>query len=210
MAPAISTSVTMATTLLSTTTEVLNSTLTTEGTTSTSKYPTYITVGPQVDPYINNGPYMFFYPSYVVYVVLVFFFVISFPLAMIVSAKRKQNTTTRNLAQQRQRARRQMEINVTNNCNDSSRGATNVCVNTQDEISVLPKTLDLPPSYDEAAFSDRKQDSTLTIATSLEASNPNLTTGINEPPPVYEANVATTTTSTTTTVFLVNGQPPVV
>ncbi|XP_016972483.1 uncharacterized protein LOC108039857 isoform X2 [Drosophila rhopaloa] len=103
-----------------------------------------------------------------------------------------------------------MEINVTNNCNDSSRGATNVCVNTQDEISVLPKTLDLPPSYDEAAFSDRKQDSTLTIATSLEASNPNLTTGINEPPPVYEANVATTTTSTTTTVFLVNGQPPVV
>jgi len=80
-----------------------------------------------------------------------------------------------------------MEINVTNNCNGGSGGVSNVCLNTQDEISVLPKTLDLPPSYDEAAFSERKQDSTLTIATSLEASNPNLATGINEPPPVYEA-----------------------
>ncbi|KAI8039490.1 hypothetical protein M5D96_006901 [Drosophila gunungcola] len=33
--------------------------------------------------YVDDGPYMFFYPSYVVYVVLVFFFVIAFPLAMI-------------------------------------------------------------------------------------------------------------------------------
>ncbi|XP_052839046.1 uncharacterized protein LOC128254195 isoform X2 [Drosophila gunungcola] len=109
-----------------------------------------------------------------------------------------------------EQARRQMEINVSNSCNGGSGGATNACMTTQDEVTVLPKTLDLPPSYDEAAFSDRKQDSTLTIATSLAASNPNLAAGINEPPPVYEANVATTTTSTTTTVFLVNGQPPVV
>ncbi|XP_043643664.1 uncharacterized protein LOC122613519 isoform X2 [Drosophila teissieri] len=109
-----------------------------------------------------------------------------------------------------EQARRQMEINVTNDCNGGSGGAGNVCSNSQDEVSVLPKTLDLPPSYDEAAFSERKQDSTLTIATNLEASNSNLAIGTNEPPPVYEANVATTTTSTTTTVFLVNGHPPVV
>ncbi|XP_017061861.1 uncharacterized protein LOC108101852 isoform X2 [Drosophila ficusphila] len=109
-----------------------------------------------------------------------------------------------------EQARRQIEINVTNNRNGGSEGVSNVCANTQDEVSVLPKSMDLPPSYDEAAFSERKQDSTLTIATSLEASNLNLAAGINEPPPIYEANVATTTTSTTRTVFLVNGQPPVV
>ncbi|XP_052839045.1 uncharacterized protein LOC128254195 isoform X1 [Drosophila gunungcola] len=203
MAPALNTT---ASPLLSNTTSVLNTTLyTTEATISPSEFNyTTITI------YVDDGPYMFFYPSYVVYVVLVFFFVIAFPLAMILSAKRKREAGARNLAQQRQRARRQMEINVSNSCNGGSGGATNACMTTQDEVTVLPKTLDLPPSYDEAAFSDRKQDSTLTIATSLAASNPNLAAGINEPPPVYEANVATTTTSTTTTVFLVNGQPPVV
>ncbi|XP_037717676.1 uncharacterized protein LOC119552014 isoform X1 [Drosophila subpulchrella] len=208
MAPAINTTVA---TLLSNTTSLLNATaVTTESTDLIGdyNYTTPVTIWITDGGY--GGPYMFFYPSYVIYIVLVFFFLIAFPLAMIMSAKRKRELNARNLAQQRQRARRQMEINVTNNCNGGSGGVSNVCLNTQDEISVLPKTLDLPPSYDEAAFSERKQDSTLTIATSLEASNPNLATGINEPPPVYEANVATTTTSTTTTVFLVNGQPPVV
>ncbi|EDV36508.1 uncharacterized protein Dana_GF11920, isoform A [Drosophila ananassae] len=157
-----------------------------------------------------SGVYYYWYPSYILYIVLVFMFVIAFPLAVIMSsAKRKREAAARNLAQQRLRARRQMEIQVTNNnCNGSSGssgGADPACGNGQN-ITVLPKSLDLPPSYDEAAFSDRKQDSTLTIATCLEASNPNLAAGgTNEPPPVYEANVTTTTTTT----FMVNGQPPV-
>ncbi|XP_016947033.1 uncharacterized protein LOC108022555 isoform X1 [Drosophila biarmipes] len=209
MAPALNAT---ASTLLSNTTAVVNTTtLTTESTDLADyNYTTPVTIWITDGGY--GGPYMFFYPSYVIYIVLVFLFVIAFPLAMILSAKRKRELNARTLAQQRQRARRQMEINVTNNCNggSGSGGVSNVCLNTQDEISVLPKTLDLPPSYDEAAFSERKHDSTLTIATSLEASNPNLAAGINEPPPVYEANVATTTTATTTTMFLVNGQPPVV
>ncbi|XP_017070350.2 uncharacterized protein LOC108107359 isoform X2 [Drosophila eugracilis] len=130
-----------------------------------------------------------------------------FLLRVLLIACRSYSTSLRLKEEQ---ARRQMEINVTTNCNGGSDGVGNVCMNTQEEFSVLPKTLDLPPSYDEAAFSERKQDSTLTIATSLEASSSNLAAGINEPPPVYEANVSTTTTSTTSTVFLVNGQPPVV
>lgn len=207
MAPAIN--ATVSTPFDSTT--VANGTLnTTESTTSDWEYVNTTSVTIWINGGGYDGPYMLFYPSYVIYIVLVFLFVIALPLAMIMSAKRKRETNVRNLAQQRQRARRQMEINVTNNCNGGSGGVGNVCSNSQNEVSVLPKTLDLPPSYDEAAFSERKQDSTLTIATSLEASNPNLAVGINEPPPVYEANVATTTTSTTTTVFLVNGQPPVV
>ncbi|XP_017070349.2 uncharacterized protein LOC108107359 isoform X1 [Drosophila eugracilis] len=209
MAPAIDAT---ESTLSDTTTSVAStlSTLSTTESTTSVAYSSTTTI-----PNFNNDmgydtPFVFFYPSYVIYIVLVFFFVIAFPLAMIVSAKRKRDVTSRNLAQQRQRARRQMEINVTTNCNGGSDGVGNVCMNTQEEFSVLPKTLDLPPSYDEAAFSERKQDSTLTIATSLEASSSNLAAGINEPPPVYEANVSTTTTSTTSTVFLVNGQPPVV
>ncbi|XP_050744221.1 uncharacterized protein LOC108022555 isoform X2 [Drosophila biarmipes] len=135
-----------------------------------------------------------------------------FLLRVLLIASRSYSSSAMSQRPKEAPARRQMEINVTNNCNggSGSGGVSNVCLNTQDEISVLPKTLDLPPSYDEAAFSERKHDSTLTIATSLEASNPNLAAGINEPPPVYEANVATTTTATTTTMFLVNGQPPVV
>ncbi|XP_043643663.1 uncharacterized protein LOC122613519 isoform X1 [Drosophila teissieri] len=207
MAPAINATVS---TPINATTSVVNATLnTTESTSTVWQYDNSTPVTIWVDGGYD-GPYMFFYPSYVIYIVLVFLFVIAFPLAMIMSAKRKREANARNLAQQRQRARRQMEINVTNDCNGGSGGAGNVCSNSQDEVSVLPKTLDLPPSYDEAAFSERKQDSTLTIATNLEASNSNLAIGTNEPPPVYEANVATTTTSTTTTVFLVNGHPPVV
>ncbi|XP_026841208.1 uncharacterized protein LOC6600963 isoform X2 [Drosophila persimilis] len=109
-------------------------------------------------------------------------------------------------------ARREMEISVTNNnCNGSSScaaGISSVSVGDQnDQITVLPKTLDLPPSYDEAAYCEQKQGvsnaaSTLTIATNLEV-------GINEPPPVYESGTLATTTTTTTTTFLVNGQPPV-
>ncbi|EDV57042.1 uncharacterized protein LOC6548366 isoform X1 [Drosophila erecta] len=208
MAPAISTTTS---TPISSTASVVKGTLnTTESASSVWQYENTTPVTIWINDGGYDGPFMFFYPSYVIYIVLVFLFVIAFPLAMIMSAKRKREANARNLAQQRQRARRQMEINVTNNCNGGSGGAGNVCSNRQDEVSVLPKTLDLPPSYDEAAFSERKQDSTLTIATNLEASNPNLAAGTNEPPPVYEANVATTTTSTTTTVFLVNGQPPVV
>ncbi|XP_017061860.1 uncharacterized protein LOC108101852 isoform X1 [Drosophila ficusphila] len=213
MAPAINTT---ASTLLTTTASAFNATSTvgnttvntTESSVWESSYTTPVTIWINDGGY--DGPYLFFYPSYIIYIILVFLFVIAFPLAMIMSAKRKRDVTARNLAQQRLRARRQIEINVTNNRNGGSEGVSNVCANTQDEVSVLPKSMDLPPSYDEAAFSERKQDSTLTIATSLEASNLNLAAGINEPPPIYEANVATTTTSTTRTVFLVNGQPPVV
>ncbi|XP_017024900.1 uncharacterized protein [Drosophila kikkawai] len=135
-----------------------------------------------------------------------------FLLRVLLITCRSYATSQRLKEEPGESARRQMEINVTSNCTGggSSGGVSNVCLNTQDEISVLPKTLDLPPSYDEAAFSEQKQGSTLTIATTLEASNPNLAVGINEPPPVYEANMATsTTTTTTTTTFLVNGHPPV-
>ncbi|XP_034120572.1 uncharacterized protein LOC117578885 isoform X2 [Drosophila guanche] len=109
-------------------------------------------------------------------------------------------------------ARREMEISVTNNNinggSATAAGISSVSVGDQsDQITVLPKTLDLPPSYDEAAYLEHKQGvsnaaSTLTIATNLEV-------GINEPPPVYEAGAVATTTTTTTTTFRVNGQPPV-
>ncbi|XP_017108490.2 uncharacterized protein [Drosophila bipectinata] len=141
--------------------------------------------------------------------ILLILFVLSFLLFLLRVLLITCRSYTMSQRLKGENARRQMEIQVTNNnCNGSSGssgGADPACGNAQD-ITVLPKTLDLPPSYDEAAFSDRKQDSTLTIATCLEASNPNLAAGgTNEPPPVYEANVTTTTTTT----FLVNGQPPV-
>ncbi|XP_017024897.1 uncharacterized protein [Drosophila kikkawai] len=173
--------------------------------TTTTPYPVFL-------PDEGGVYYWSWYSGYVLYVLLILMFIVALPLAAVMAAKRKREAAARSLALQRQRARRQMEINVTSNCTGggSSGGVSNVCLNTQDEISVLPKTLDLPPSYDEAAFSEQKQGSTLTIATTLEASNPNLAVGINEPPPVYEANMATsTTTTTTTTTFLVNGHPPV-
>ncbi|XP_020799511.1 uncharacterized protein LOC110177229 isoform X1 [Drosophila serrata] len=188
---------------------VLNKTTTASlNITTTTSYPSIIYV-----PDDGGDYYWSWYSGYVLYVLLILMFMVALPMAAVLGAKRKREAAARSLALQRQRARRQMEINVTSNCNGggSSGGVTNVCVNTQDELSVLPKTLDLPPSYDEAAFSEQKQGSTLTIATSLEASNPNLAVAINEPPPVYEANMAasTTTTTTTTTTFMVNGQPPV-
>ncbi|SPP75005.1 uncharacterized protein LOC117578885 isoform X1 [Drosophila guanche] len=160
-----------------------------------------------------DGPYVYYYPNYVMYITLVFLFVFLLPLVVIMSAmKRKREAQVRALALQRQRARREMEISVTNNNinggSATAAGISSVSVGDQsDQITVLPKTLDLPPSYDEAAYLEHKQGvsnaaSTLTIATNLEV-------GINEPPPVYEAGAVATTTTTTTTTFRVNGQPPV-
>ncbi|XP_068144873.1 uncharacterized protein [Drosophila tropicalis] len=107
-------------------------------------------------------------------------------------------------------ARRQMEINVTsnNNCSGGGSGVSNMCpvIDEPNNITILPKTLDLPPSYDEAAFYPNKDQSlsgaasTLTILTStnVESSNPSLAAaagvvGPNEPPPIYEVENTVTT-----------------
>ncbi|EDW74371.1 uncharacterized protein Dwil_GK21879 [Drosophila willistoni] len=169
-----------------------------------------------------DAPFYYFYPTYGVYVFLVFLFIFLLPTALIISAmQRKKEANARALALQRQRARRQMEINVTNNnnCSGGGSGVSNMCpvIDEPNNITILPKTLDLPPSYDEAAFYPNKDQSlsgaasTLTILTStnMESSNPSLAAAAgvvspNEPPPVYEVgNTVTTTTSTTTTTMRV-------
>ncbi|XP_068144872.1 uncharacterized protein [Drosophila tropicalis] len=158
-----------------------------------------------------GAPFYYFYPTYGVYVFLVFLFVFLLPTALIISAmQRKKQANARALALQRQRARRQMEINVTsnNNCSGGGSGVSNMCpvIDEPNNITILPKTLDLPPSYDEAAFYPNKDQSlsgaasTLTILTStnVESSNPSLAAaagvvGPNEPPPIYEVENTVTT-----------------
>lgn len=110
-----------------------------------------------------------------------------------------------------------MEISISNNNAISGDSCGNVCIDTDNNMSILPKGMDLPPSYDELSYNnDVKQPgsvgaSMLTIATDLECSNPNLVAGYNEPPPDYEigaiAGTASTTTTTTTTVVVT--VPPV-
>ncbi|XP_001986811.2 uncharacterized protein LOC6561103 isoform X2 [Drosophila grimshawi] len=136
----------------------------------------------------------------------------------VIMRKRKENL--RRLAMQRQRARQQMEISVTNNStantgNNCGNGNGNVCIQADNDINdirILPKGMDLPPSYDDLSInSNVKQEgimgaSTLTIATDLECSNPNLAVAVNEPPPEYDprfigsAAPQSTTVSTTTVV----------
>lgn len=111
-------------------------------------------------------------------------------------------------------ARRQMEISVSNNNLGGSCGnnSGNVCIDTDNNMSILPKGMDLPPSYDELNYvNDFKQPgslgaSMLTVATDLESSNPNLVAAYNEPPPEYELGAIGGTTTTT----LVTGPPVVV
>lgn len=80
MAPAIN--ATVSTPFDSTT--VANGTLnTTESTTSDWEYVNTTSVTIWINGGGYDGPYMLFYPSYVIYIVLVFLFVIAFPLAMI-------------------------------------------------------------------------------------------------------------------------------
>lgn len=114
-----------------------------------------------------------------------------------------------------------MEISVSNNnlggsCGNNNSG--NVCIDTDNNMSILPKGMDLPPRYDELNYmNDVKQPgslgaSMLTVATDLESSNPNLVAAYNEPPPEYELGAigGTTTTTTTTTTLVVAGPPVVV
>jgi len=82
-------------------------------------------------------------------------------------------------------------------------------------MTILPKGMDLPPSYDELNYTtDMKQSGSLgasmmTITTDLECSNPNLVAALNEPPPDYiEPTASATTTTTTTTTVVVNGTLP--
>lgn len=112
-----------------------------------------------------------------------------------------------------------MEISVSNNnlggsCGNNNSG--NACIDTDNNMSILPKGMDLPPRYDELNYvNDVKQPgslgaSMLTVATDLESSNPNLVAAYNEPPPEYELGAIAGTTTTTTTTTLVVAGPPVV
>ncbi|XP_030377739.1 uncharacterized protein LOC115626483 isoform X2 [Scaptodrosophila lebanonensis] len=111
-----------------------------------------------------------------------------------------------------EQARRQMEITISNNNNvNGPPGVGNGVVMSNEHT--VSKNLDLPPTYDEVALnSDSKQfnpalcndGSTLTIATNLECSNPNLTEGYGEPP----AYVPPSTMSTT--VVVNNSNMPIV
>ncbi|TDG44399.1 hypothetical protein AWZ03_009202 [Drosophila navojoa] len=107
--------------------------------------------------------------------------------------------------------RREMEISVTNNNTNMGNGGVNLEVDNND-MTILPKGMDLPPSYDELNICSKDGNlgaSTLTITTELGCSNPNLiaAAALNEPPPDYqrtidilEAPTSTTTISTTTVV----------
>ncbi|XP_017839079.1 uncharacterized protein LOC108597174 isoform X2 [Drosophila busckii] len=144
----------------------------------------------------NEPGYVYFYSSYVCYVVLVFLFIILLPLALIASSmQRKRRDAERRLAAQRLQARRQMELSVTSNATHMDNSSV---ANTEanNDMSILPKGMDLPPSYDELSLKPVGA-STLTITTNLSASNP----ALNEPPPEYEL---TTSTTTTTTVVINN------
>ncbi|XP_017839078.1 uncharacterized protein LOC108597174 isoform X1 [Drosophila busckii] len=103
----------------------------------------------------------------------------------------RQAKTTLDLEQ----SRRQMELSVTSNATHMDNSSV---ANTEanNDMSILPKGMDLPPSYDELSLKPVGA-STLTITTNLSASNP----ALNEPPPEYEL---TTSTTTTTTVVINN------
>ncbi|XP_017867398.1 PREDICTED: uncharacterized protein LOC108616597 isoform X1 [Drosophila arizonae] len=129
------------------------------------------------------------------------------------SAQRKRRENERRLILQRQRARREMEISVTNN--NSNMGNGGVCLEVDNnDMTILPKGMDLPPSYDELNICNKDGNlgaSTLTITTDLGCSNPNLiaAAALNEPPPDYQGTIdiveapTTATTISTTTVVSV-------
>ncbi|KRG04147.1 uncharacterized protein LOC6578645 isoform X2 [Drosophila mojavensis] len=114
---------------------------------------------------------------------------------------------------QGEQARREMEISVTNN--NTNMGNGSVCLEVDNnDMTILPKGMDLPPSYDELNICNKDGNlgaSTLTITTDLGCSNPNLiaAAALNEPPPHYQGTIdiveapTTATTISTTTVVSV-------
>ncbi|XP_062134029.1 uncharacterized protein LOC133844166 isoform X2 [Drosophila sulfurigaster albostrigata] len=110
-----------------------------------------------------------------------------------------------------EQARRQMEISIANNNTNTGGGNGSVSIETENDVTILPKGMDLPPSYDELTYSTNVKQtgslgaSTLTITTDLGCSNANLA-AFNEPPPDYvEPAACATTTTTTTTMVVVTG-----
>ncbi|XP_023162740.2 uncharacterized protein LOC111593901 isoform X2 [Drosophila hydei] len=101
-------------------------------------------------------------------------------------------------------ARREMEISVNNN--NTNMGNGSVCLEVDNnDMTILPKGMDLPPSYDEVNICNKDGNlgaSTLTITTDLGCSNPNLAiTALNEPPPDYQGTIETVDAPTTTTTI---------
>ncbi|XP_064541414.1 uncharacterized protein LOC135430606 isoform X3 [Drosophila montana] len=111
--------------------------------------------------------------------------------------------------------RREIEISVNSNMNNGGVDGS-VCIQADNDMTILPKGMDLPPSYDDLNISNNAKQqpgnmgaSTLTITTDLGCSNSNLAAALNEPPPDYQGTVdiageiAPTTTISTTTVVSV-------
>lgn len=97
-----------------------------------------------------------------------------------------------------------MEISVNNN--NTNMGNGSVCLEVDNnDMTILPKGMDLPPSYDEVNICNKDGNlgaSTLTITTDLGCSNPNLAiTALNEPPPDYQGTIETVEAPTTTTTI---------
>ncbi|XP_064541413.1 uncharacterized protein LOC135430606 isoform X2 [Drosophila montana] len=118
-------------------------------------------------------------------------------------------------ATQIEQARREIEISVNSNMNNGGVDGS-VCIQADNDMTILPKGMDLPPSYDDLNISNNAKQqpgnmgaSTLTITTDLGCSNSNLAAALNEPPPDYQGTVdiageiAPTTTISTTTVVSV-------
>ncbi|KAL7738677.1 hypothetical protein ACLKA6_006963 [Drosophila palustris] len=111
-----------------------------------------------------------------------------------------------------------MEISIANtnlSTGNSGGGNGSVSIQTENDMTILPKGMDLPPSYDELNYTNGVKPtaslgaSMLTITTDLESSNPNLAAALNEPPPDYvEPTASATTTTTTTTTVVVTGALP--
>ncbi|KRF79187.1 uncharacterized protein [Drosophila virilis] len=122
-------------------------------------------------------------------------------------------------ATQIEQARREMEISVANN--STTLDNNSVCIQADNDMTILPKGMDLPPSYDDLNIShSAKQQpgnmgaSTLTIATDLGCSNSNLAAALNEPPPDYQgtvdiaaASAAGAPTATISTTMVVSVTP---
>ncbi|XP_034475747.1 uncharacterized protein LOC117782813 isoform X1 [Drosophila innubila] len=163
--------------------------------------------------------YVYFYSGYAFYIVIFVCFVVILPCAVIMNAmQRKRQENARRLVEQRQRARREMEISIANNnpnIGNSGGGNGSVSIQTENDMTILPKGMDLPPSYDELNYTNNVKPpgslgaSMLTITTDLDCSNTNLAAALNEPPPDYiEPTASATTTTTTTTTVVVSGPLP--
>ncbi|EDW59996.1 uncharacterized protein [Drosophila virilis] len=205
---------------LNATTSIVSSSYSSGSTTSTTAaYPEYGDA-PYVPVYTPSPSYVYFYSGYAFYIVLLFLFVILMPFAIIMSSmQRKRQENARRLALQRERARREMEISVANN--STTLDNNSVCIQADNDMTILPKGMDLPPSYDDLNIShSAKQQpgnmgaSTLTIATDLGCSNSNLAAALNEPPPDYQgtvdiaaASAAGAPTATISTTMVVSVTP---